>query len=192
VSASLRPLLRDAGTGTLSVYAGVGKLPSQLALARRVLTGTPRAIASSPDHVTAPWALSVIASHAALARYGAAAFDTALNATADDAEVLTRLAPGLSAADATFCDAFQAAVEYAAFWLGEMTVPREIGLMYYPRDAWEFWTLPETADVALNLQVRAAQYASRLAAVRWLAVVCEDSCLPVARCAHPRVGVCEI
>ena len=142
-----------AGTGSLSVYAGVGKLPSQLALARRIFTGTPPAIATSPDHVTAPWALSVVAAHAALARYGAAVFSTPLNATEDDGEAFARLSAGLLADNATFCGAFTAGLEYAALWLDKMTVPKEIGLLYYPRNALGAPLLPDVANVALNLQV---------------------------------------
>ena len=138
------------------MYAGVGKLPSQLALARRIFTGTPPAIATSPDHVTAPWALSVVAAHAALARYGAAVFSTPLNATEDDGEAFARLSAGLLADNATFCDAFSAGLEYAALWLDRMTVPKEIGLLYYPRNAFGAPPVPDVANVALNLQVCAS------------------------------------
>jgi hypothetical protein len=133
--------LESAGTGFLSVVAGVGNLPSQIAMAMQLLAATPRL-----GHVTAHWPLAVIASQAVLAQYGPTATSKTVEIPIEAAAIL-----GVGV-NVTLCDALEAAVGHAGRALEILTSPR-VGLMYFPPGAWPGWAEPKLPDVHLNLVV---------------------------------------
>jgi Alpha-2-macroglobulin family len=144
-------VLRSAGTGELSVQAGVGNLPAQLSMARQLLDATPE-----PPYYTAPWPLSILAMHSVLSQYGDAALQTPVELPAHSARRL-----GL-AKNVSLCVALDAAVPKALQSLKELSSYPDLGLMYFsPRPG---WTKPREPDVELNLMVLAPQDPTRVLA----------------------------
>lgn len=126
----------------MSVVAGVGNLPAQLAMTQRLLSSVPRA------PVTAPWPVAVMALYTVLNQYGDAALDAPLSLQESAAEVL-----GV-AENTTVCTALSAAVDYALDSFAGLTAIPRLGLMYYPVRAFRGWTEPEEPNISLILAVR--------------------------------------
>lgn len=137
-----------SGTGELSVSAGVGNLPAQIAMTRQLLEATP-----DSRYPTATWAVSILAMHAIISAYG----------EADSQPLSTVLALPQYAADrlgveeeVSLCEALGSAVPFAVSALKEMSSIPRLGLMNYPPRAWPGWTTPSNPDVWLNLMVGSA------------------------------------
>eukprot|EP00892_Ulva_mutabilis_P003496 jgi/Ulvmu1/1518/UM011_0248.1 len=132
------------GTGSLSVVAGVGNLPAQLAMTKRLFDATPR------FPVTAPWPVSIMALYAVLNQYGDAALDAPITLQERAAEILA------VAENTTVCVALTAAVDYAIEAFVGLTALTDLGLMYYPERAFPGWQPPEEPNVSLILASRLA------------------------------------
>ena len=131
-----------AGTGTLSVVAGVGNLPAQLAMTKRLLDS------ARPFPVTAPWPVAIMALYTVLNQYGDAALDAPISVQKSAADIL-----GI-AEETTVCAALTAAVDYALDAFDGLTAIPRLGLMYYPERAFPGWVEPEDPNVSLILAVR--------------------------------------
>ena len=134
----LRALNAGAGSGSIRLIAGVGKLPSMQVLAITLLRTNPKTLNDS----SAAWALSTLVARPSLLRYTQSALDLPIPAMA-----------GLSQVNATLQSETALALELAVQSLTEMTLNSQAGLMAFPRNELADWELPRRADVTLNLQV---------------------------------------
>jgi hypothetical protein len=134
-----------AGTGELSVGAGVGNLPSQIIMTKQLLLATP-----DKRYAAAEWPLSILAMHSVISTYG----DSTSQPLQTELTLPKQTAAFLQVPqNVTVCKALGAAVPYAIESLNEMASIRSLGLMSYPPRAWTGWRQPRWPDVHLNIMV---------------------------------------
>ena len=151
-SATLPLPAAEPGTGTVTVAASAGTLAALHVLAQRLFDTVPA------GGFSAPWALTSIGLHAALAQFGAAAYGTPFVVDPNVAAVLGLDASG----EVPGCEALAAAFEYTVAAAQELTIGQIIGLSVDSDGAYPTWQPPARADAFLNLAVRSLALAEHL------------------------------